>query len=422
MTKKLLPKTLRVYLLFALVVILAGGPVFYMITQWFYREDTNETLQLTKMNFLKNTLPQLKEQDITSFNRLNWNIKLLPPDQSITRDSYQNIHYPDSLEHEDETYHVLLSPVQIEGYSHTLLVRINMIESGNLVESIALVFMAIILLLLSGLYLITKRISVRLWEPFYNSLEQIEKFEIDKNDLPSWKATDIEEFGRLNNAVNVLIERNVAIYKSQREFIENAAHELQTPLAAFQAKLENLMQITSLTREQATSIDDLIHAAGRLTRLNKNLLLLSKLNKGSFPDLEEVSLNNVLKKQIEFFKIQAEAKDIEITSQIEGSHNIKTNTSLLESMLSNLFLNAIRHNHRKGTIDLELRSGDFRICNTGKDKPLDVSAIFERFGTTDPTFKGTGLGLSIVKKIADLNGWEIKYSWENKMHCFEVRF
>ena len=180
----------------------------------------------------------------------------------------------------------------------------NVIESENLVESIVIVFTALIIVLLVGLILITRKLSKKLWRPFYNSLTQIEAFEIDKTNVPQWKSTDIEEFTRLNKALDKLIERNLIIYKSQREFIENAAHELQTPLAAFQAKLDTLMQLPSITLEQANIIEDLMAAANRLTKLNRNLLLLSKLNKGLLPATENIVLKEAVKKHIDFYNSQ----------------------------------------------------------------------------------------------------------------------
>jgi len=422
MTKKLLPKTLRVYILFALVVLLLGAPVFYFITQYFYINDTNETLLLSKNSFVKYILPDLKVKDIATFNRLSWNVKIIDFEKGVATDVYQARPYLDSLENEEETYRVLLAPLNIENKSYTLLVRMNVIESENLVESIVIVFTTLIVVLLAGLILITRKLSKKLWQPFYNSLTQIEALEIDKTNVPQWKFTDIEEFARLNKALDTLIERNLFIYKSQREFIENAAHELQTPLAAFQAKLDTLMQVPTITREQADIIEDLIDAANRLTKLNRNLLLLSKLNKDMLPSTENIVLKEAVKKHIDFYNSQAEAKNIRLTSQIDSEVILQANLPLLDSMLSNLMLNAISHNHENGKIFIRLENNKLTIKNTGKPKSLDADTIFERFSKTATSFTGNGLGLAIVSKIANLYHWKISYNWENNLHCFRVNF
>jgi two-component system sensor histidine kinase ArlS len=422
MTKKLLPKTLRVYIVFALGVLLIGAPVFYFITQYFYINDTNEMLLLSKNSFVKYVLPDLKVKDIASFNRLSWNVKVIDFENEITTDVYKARPYLDSLENEEEIYRVLLSPVRIENKSYTLLVRMNVIESENLVKSIVIVFTSLIAVMLAGLIFITRKLSKKLWKPFYDSLVQIEAFEIDKTNVPKWQSTNIEEFARLNVALDKLIERNLIIYKSQREFIENAAHELQTPLAAFKAKLDSLMQVHSITYEQANIIEDLMDAANRLTKLNKNLLLLSKLHKGLLPATENIVLKEAVKKHIDFYSSQAEIKNIILTSQINSEVILQANLPLFDSMLSNLMLNAISHNHENGTVFVRLEKNKLIIHNTGKPKSLDAGTIFERFSKTGTSFTGNGLGLAIVSKIANLNHWKISYSWQNNMHCFEVNF
>jgi signal transduction histidine kinase len=423
MTKKLLPKTLRIYIVFALIVMLVGAPVFYFITRYLYINDTSEALQLSKDSFIKYVLPGLNVKDIPTYNRVSWNVKIIDFEKEITTDIYQTRPYPDSLENEVEVYRVLLSPIKIENNPYTLLVRMNMIESQNLVESILIVFTFIITFLLTGLIVITRGLSDKLWRPFYNSLDQIEAFQIDKSNLPHWQTTDIEEFARLNIAMDTLIERNLAIYKNQKEFIENAAHELQTPLASFKAKLDTLMQVPSLTREQAVLINDLIAAANRLTKLNKNLLLLSKLQQtGQLPLTENIALEETLKKHIDFYIIQAKSKNIRFSAKIDSEVSIMANLSLFESMLSNLFLNSISHNIENGTIIIELKKNILNICNTGKSESLNADDIFKRHSATGASFTGNGLGLAIVSRIADLYQWELSYFWQDGLHCFKVIF
>ena len=120
----------------------------------------------------------------------------------------------------------------------------------GMVFSIAAIFLFIIIMLLIGIIWISKTTAAKIWKPFYNTLNQIQDFEIDKNKPPHFIPTDIDEFDRLNKSLEKLIEKNTAIYKSQREFVENAAHELQTPLALFQTKIDTLLQL-ELNKEQS---------------------------------------------------------------------------------------------------------------------------------------------------------------------------
>jgi signal transduction histidine kinase len=422
MTKKLLNKTLRYYIVFALLVLIVSAPMSYFTTLWMYSGDTRHTLKISKRAFFKYSLPHIKESDITVWNSMNWNIKIIDAQPQIKRDSIFNQMILDTLEHEDQPYRVLMTPIHIENKPYSLLVRVNMIESEDLVRSIVWVFTGIILLLFAGLYFITRYLSIKLWKPFYDSLAQIEHFEIDKNIQPQWLDTNIEEFSRLNQSVNKLIDRNIAIYNSQQEFIENAAHELQTPLAVFQAKLDTLLQTGKISLAQADIIAFLNQSVTRLSRLNKNLLLLSKLDHNHYTGNESLSISEVLKRQIDFFSLQAEAKEIQFTSFIDSQLEIYANSSLIEVLVSNLLLNAVRHTEPNGNIDLKMIGSRLILSNTSRGEALDESKIYSRFSKVDPSSQGSGLGLAIVKKIVDHYNWTLIYKWENNLHLFAVVF
>ncbi len=422
MTNKLLDKTLRYYIVFALLVLIISAPMSYFTTLWMYSGDTRHTLKISKRAFFKYSLPHIKESDIKVWNSMNWNIRIIDPQPQIRHDSIFNQMILDTLEHEDQPYRVLMTPIRIEKKPYSLLVRVNMIESEDLVRSIVWVFTGIILLLFAGLYFITRYLSIKLWKPFYDSLAQIEHFEIDKNIQPQWLETNIEEFSRLNQSVNKLIERNIAIYNSQQEFIENAAHELQTPLAVFQAKLDTLLQTGNITIAQADIISFLNQSVTRLSRLNKNLLLLSKLDHNHYTENELLSVPEVLKRQIDFFSLQAEAKEIQFISLIDSQLTISANSSLIEVLVSNLLLNAVRHTESSGCIDLKMIGSRLILSNTSRGEALDESKIYSRFSKVNPSSQGSGLGLSIVKKIVNHYNWKLIYKWENNLHLFEVVF
>lgn len=422
MTKKLLNKTLRYYIVFALVVLVISAPMSYFTTLWMYSGDTRHTLKLSKREFFKYSLPHIKESDIKVWNSMNWNIKIVDYKPQIKHDSIFSQMILDTLEHEEQPYRVLMTPIKIENKPYSLMVRMNMIESEDLVKSIVWVFTGIILLLFAGLYFITRYLSIKLWKPFYDSLTQIEQFEIDKNVNPQWLETNIEEFSRLNQSVNKLIERNIAIYNSQQEFIENAAHELQTPLAVFQAKLDTLLQTDHISLAQADIIVFLNQSVSRLSRLNKNLLLLSKLDHNHYTENELLSISEVLKRQIDFFSLQAEAKEIKFTSSVDRQLMVSANSTLVEVLISNLLLNAVRHTEHNGIIDVKIIGSKLLLSNTSRGEALDESKIYNRFSKVNPSSQGSGLGLAIVKKIVDYYNWKLIYNWENNLHLFEIVF
>lgn len=421
MTKKLLQKTLNYYFIFSISILVIIAPVFYIYSNYLFVDEADEDLYILKHQFEKFTLADLKKTDIALWNKYNRDVNILKWDGRV-KDSLYDHSYYDALNKENEPFRVLNSPIKIEKTWFTFSAKINMVEKENLISSTAILFISLLLLLIIGFIIITKIISKKLWKPFYNTLQQIEEFEIDKNSNTKFDTCTIEEFNRLNHSINNLIERNILIYKSQREFIENAAHELQTPIAIFKGKLENILQRDDLNSEQFKLIDDLNNTTSRLVKLNKNLLILSKIESNSYTINEKVNLKNIIENKLSFFKEQALSKKLTITTELANEVVVNSNHILAEMLISNLFLNTINHNELNGQIVIKLTNGRITFSNTGTLLPLQSEKMFERFSKSNPSSKGNGLGLSIIKKIVDANNWSIEYSFKDRFHIFEVTF
>jgi signal transduction histidine kinase len=400
---------------------MVSAPLFYYFTEKLYADEINDTLILHKNEFLQYVIPTLKTTDIDNWNKYNRDIKIKPSENRV-RDTILQTTYYDTLDNELEPYRELHSPILIEGKNYAYVAKINMIETKDLLQSIVLLFIIVILILLVGLYFTTKVLSRKLWKPFNDTLNQIEHFEIDKNKKPFFLKTDIEEFNRLNSSIEKLIEKNSIIYKNQREFIENAAHELQTPLAVFQAKIDTLIQLPNITQEQSEILSSLNDNVSKLNHLNKNLLLLSKIEDNTYYKKEIIIVNDIIQKNLVFFTEQASAKNISIKTTLENEIKIESNSTLVEILINNLLLNSIRHNITDGQILITISENMLTVSNTGQVQSLDTNKLFIRFSRSTSSEQGNGLGLAIIKKITDLNQWRIDYSFQNDLHNFQVRF
>lgn len=421
MNKKLLYKTQRTYFYFLILLFAIVAPLFYYVANRLYLQQIDETLMLTKSEFLNNSISKLELNDIPVWNRFDNKIEI-KKSIGLKTDTLFNKLYFNFIEKENEPYRVLNSPIQIKGKPYTLSIKSSLLESEDLISAIALLFVVILVLLFVGILLINKFLSTRLWKPFYQTLQQIENFEIDKHGKPDFINSNVEEFDRLNNSIEKLIERNLIIYNSQREFVENAAHELQTPIAVFKVKVDSLMQRSDITKGQSEVLSSLTDAISRLNRLNKNLLLLSKLDKQTYYESETFSIKELLNKNLYFFNEQAKQKSIVIKTDFITDFTLNAHKGLTEIMINNLLLNAIRHNEPNGKINIVLSDKNLSISNTGKMQALSTDKLFTRFSKSNESVKGNGLGLAIVKKIADLNNWGITYSFTENTHIFSVEF
>ncbi len=421
MKHKLLYKTQKTYLIVAIAMLVIAAPVFYFTSQRLYRDDADETLMLRKEQFMQTQQKKLKLTDLPIWNQYNAEIKILKADRILPDSLYFEEIY-DSLDGENQPFRVLRTTVLIEQHPYQLLIRMNLMETEDLFSSIVFLFVSLIGMLTLLLFFVTKKISEKLWQPFQDTLAKIEGFEVDKIKTPEFQHTDIEEFDRLNRSFEKLISKNVQIFRSQKTFIENAAHEMQTPLAVFKAKLDELAQSSGLTETQAEHIEVLEKNISRLTRLHKNLLLLSKLESGQFVEKLELHLNETIAQQLEFFEDQATQKNIQIHFIQLDKAQISANISLIDILIGNLIMNAIRHNHVNGEIIIELSKSQLKIGNTGAMHALDSHKLFNRFAKQSHQSAGHGLGLAIVKTIADQYHWDLFYTFENNRHTFTLHF
>ena len=273
-----------------------------------------------------------------------------------------------------------------------------------------------------GLLFINHELTKKIWKPFYNTLNRLKEYRVDKQSMLALERSPVDEFNDLNQAIGVLTETNHQAYQSQKEFTENASHEMQSPLAVFQSKLELLMQTNPLNEEQAELIAELADASKRMFRLNKTLILLTKIDNDQFLDKETISIQDMLEKLLKQFEFQISLLSIRFDFQNTGDIRIEANRTLIEILLSNLLSNAIRHNISNGLIQVVLDEKELIIRNTGRPVALDHKKIFRRFQKESHDAESIGLGLEIVNKICTLYHYTIQYQFISQMHEFCVKF
>ena len=285
----------------------------------------------------------------------------------------------------------------------------------DILHGIMIQFALIVTVLGVAIVLTMRFISGRLWQPFDKTLEAIEHFKLENGVCPQLAESDTKEFARLNTTLQRLMTDSLHSYRLQKEFTENASHELQTPLAVFQSKLDLLLQQPELTERQAAVIQDLYQMNNRLSRLNRNLLLLAKMENNQFSRTESVDVVTVIKELQPY--LESLSGELVLKQNFSAdSLPIKANRSLLEGMVN------VRHNKTGGEITVSLSDDRLTISNTSDDAALDADQIFNRFYRPSEKTTGNGLGLSIVKAVCDYHGWKISYAYTDGKHEFTVIF
>lgn len=347
--------------------------------------------------------------------------------QEITREEALQIkdEYADTLMfiskgvdyQEEEPFRMLRTAFEDDGHYYRLRVINSMVEKDDLINQTFRNLLFLYLLLIVSIVIINNLVLRKVWSPFYNLLEQLKNYRIGKSDKIPVVKTKTTEFNDLQAAVQTLLLRTNATYEQQKEFIGNAAHELQTPLAIALNRLELLAEKGELKEDQIADVGETMHIVERLIRLNKSLLLLSKIENRQFLGNEEITVNEVVKNGVEELSEIAEYKELAFAMKEDAVLKINTDPALAEVLVNNLLRNAVFHSE-KGQIEIFISSRSFSVANEGL-KPLNPDLVFNRFQKSGSK-SGTGLGLSIAKAICDLYGYTISYRYENSRHLFEV--
>jgi signal transduction histidine kinase len=230
----------------------------------------------------------------------------------------------------------------------------------------------------------------------------------------------IIEFDDLNDAITQLTGRTFQAYKSQKEFVENASHELQTPLTILQSKLELLMQTSPLNSDQAELISSMADTSQRMNRLNKTLLLLSKIDNQVYAEKELVNMGSVFRDVIRQYEDAIEQKELQVYVDDSSAPSVMGNKTLLEILSSNLVFNAIRHNVTGGYVGVSLTEHEITVENTGAVNPLDTNRLFRRFQKHSSDANSLGLGLEIINKICRINDFKLQYNFIGMKHRFTI--
>ena len=332
----------------------------------------------------------------------------------------ENIYIPDKRE--QEPARVLTSIFSdAEGQFYELMVMTPTFEKNDLFEAVLAWIVVLYVALLFIVLVVTMIIFRRSLQPLYDLLHWLDAYRPGGRPQSVPNKSDVEEFRRLNVALQQAVDRSEELFERQSQFIGNASHELQTPLAIIGNRVEWLLDSPSITEEEAGELFKIQKTLSRAVRLNKTLLLLTKIDNGQFPESVEVDIVTALVEGVESYGDVYAAREVNFTHNLPAELKVTMNESLATTLISNLVKNAYVHTPQGGDAHIEIVGRTLRVSNTGSE-PLDKEHIFERFYQAARKEGSTGLGLALVAAVCRYYNLRLEYFFADGKHNFEVEF
>jgi signal transduction histidine kinase len=420
---KLLLKATLFYLVITLIVFGAGGIITYNIFLDAIQIETDRYLieRFRDINYRfqeTNTLASVNDSKIV----IN-TVASIPE----TNDGRRSFNFTDTLVWHNglrrmENNRKLTTYLQNKQNKYKIEIHDVIVESDDIYEGVFKSQTRLFIIL--GIVMVISSFLISRWmfRPFNQTLERIRDFNIKSLTPTSLGKTNTKEFNILNDFINQMTEKVSLDYRNLKEFTENAAHELQTPLAIASGKLELLLQQENLTADQVDLINSSYESISHMSKLNKSLTLLSKIENKEFSNKENISMTDEVNKVIENFRELIELKSISLEKNIEKNVILKNDITLIKILLNNLLQNSVRHNFEGGKVKIELSPEKLQIENSGDELKVPTDRLFERFKKGKQSEKNTGLGLSIVKTICEVSKYYITYSNEKNWHMITIKF
>lgn len=408
----------RVNILTSSIILVITGIIYYFFIHLILTNKLDKDLVVEENEIRQYTRTYQKLPLPASYLDQQVSYRELPADANNIRE-FSNTTYLNPIENEQEPGRSLVTTLRLKGQNIQVTITKSRVESEDLVRVILLITLGVTLILLVSLIIINRFVMSRLWMPFYNTLKRMKAFEVTKMESLNSDTTKIDEFIELNQSVNAMADRVKKDYRELKSFTDNASHEMMTPLAVINSKLDSLLQTEPFTAQQGTLLEDIYQATGRLSRLHQSLLLLAKIENNLITDAQEIDLKVLIESKVRQFYELFERDSLIVEVKLSNK-TVNMSRYLADILLNNLFSNAVRHNQRGGKILIELTETTLIISNTGKDFS-GKDRLFDRFSKSNES-EGMGLGLAITKQVCNLYSYQINYQQINEFHIFSVFF
>lgn len=417
---RLITKTTLFYLFISLLVFSIAGIITYKMVMKEVAKEMDYSLR-NNMILLENAIREGKPLDAlqNSKTQITKVTDFLPEDTLYVFSDTLAIHpYFKRL----EPHRKLAVTRKINNEYYRFIMVDLFFESHEVSDGVIQVMTRLFLGLGLALLMCSFLISSLLLRPFQQTLQKIKDFNLKDGKTLLLPNTSTREFTQLNRFISHMTAKARRDYISLKEFSENAAHEMQTPIAIAKGKLELLLESPDLTEGQLPLIQSAQSSLSKLSKLGQSLSLLTKIENHEFKSQEITNFSEIVEQAVANFKDICELKKLQLDSKIKKGIHLPINAALADILVANLLKNAVRYNLPNGWIKIEVDKDKLQIQNPGVPPQIPPQQLFERFRKDNQSGQSLGLGLAIVKKICEVSKFKISYEFEANIHLLTVVF
>ena len=414
-------KKYRFYTYTSLVfVVMVGFTLNYYLFRFSIHRTTDDVLNEYRLDIEEYVE---KHGSLVGFNPMNNKLCQIKDNVTVNKEMDEGIvdtlvysHY----EKEMVVYRKMAFQINTKAHNYDVMLMLPTLEEDDLIETVIISLVLFVLLFTLFTTLIDRFFTVKIQRPFSRILEVMRTYNIEAQTNIKLRDGDIDEFRDLNLILTGMMTKINHGYDEMKEFLEHTSHEMKTPLAIIQLKLESLNQNNFKDEETLQSISSIQTELRRIIRFNRSLLFITKIKNNQFHDLQKMDLNAQITHFLDLYKELLMERDIEVQFEEKGTFMTNMHPILAEQLMQNIMSNALRYNYDHGYIQIDASDDCISVKNSFEAE-LPTGDLFEKYKRSSQDINSSGLGLAIVKNICEKNNLKVAYRIEGKNFIISIQ-